>query len=289
MNFKTTLGLTQNCPSNAHSRRQYLRAARRSNAAGAILGKSYTLVLPILGIALWMQSSYAADHPANNYPTNLPPSAQLHYAIKADRSGLTLMGDATVNWQVSGSKPAQTYSINTETRAAIFGKILQADSHGTIDDFGLAPQQYQEKPRNKEAAQAHFNRDTKQITFSDSADVYPIKGGEQDRTSIVWQLVSMARATPKKFIAKSEWNFFVAGRHDAEKWTFTVDENMTIHTPMGDLATVHIIKAPPPDSKDQRLDIWLAPSLEWYPVRLKFSDADGNTIDQNLDQIKNNP
>ncbi|MET3108779.1 hypothetical protein AAKU67_003588 [Oxalobacteraceae bacterium GrIS 2.11] len=233
------------------------------------------------------QPSLAADHPNNSYQTNLPPSAQLHYSIKADRSGLTLTGEATVSWQQTAAN--NSYAISTETHAAIFGKILQADSHGTIDAFGLAPELYEERPRNKSATQTHFNRESKQITFSESADTYPILGGEQDRNSIVWQLVSMARAAPKKFLPKSEWNFFVAGRHDAERWTFTVSENVTMATAMGNIATVHIVKAPPPDSKDQRLDIWLAPSLEWYPVRLKFSDANGDTIDQRLDQIKNNP
>jgi hypothetical protein len=245
-----------------------------------------TMKVALLVTMLWAQAAFSADHPSTNYPTNLPPSAQLHYSIKADRSGLTLAGEANVIWQLSDSK---TYSISTETRAAIFGKILEANSHGTIDAFGLAPDLYEEKPRNKPATQTHFVRDSKQISFSENAETYPIKGGEQDRTSVVWQLVSMARAMPKKFVPKSEWNFFVAGRRDAEKWTFTVDENVTLSTPMGNLNTVHIVKAPPPDSKDQRLDIWLAPGLEWYPVRLKFSDADGDTIDQNLDQIKHNP
>jgi Protein of unknown function (DUF3108) len=235
------------------------------------------------------QSAAGADHPSTNYPTNIPPSAQLHYTIKADRSGLTLLGEASVNWQTADAKPAPTYSISSETRAAIFGKILEASSRGTIDSYGLAPDLYEEKSRNKAAAQARFNRDLKQITFAESSDNYPIRGGEQDRTSIVWQLVSIARATPKKFVQGSHWEFFVAGRHDADPWTFTVDENVTLSTPLGNLPTIHVIKAPPPNSKDQRLDIWLAPSLEWYPVRLKFSDADGDTIDQTLDQIKKNP
>ena len=59
-----------------------------------------------------------------------------------------------------------------------------------------------------------------------------------------------------------------------------------MNTALGSFETVHLVKAPPPDSKDQRLDIWLAPGLEWYPVRLKFSDADGDTIDQRLDQVQ---
>ncbi|PRC94024.1 DUF3108 domain-containing protein [Solimicrobium silvestre] len=250
---------------------------------------SLSLSLIFASLQLLSTAVLAEEHPSINYPTNLAPSAQLHYHIKAKQSGFSLDGEADVNWQVGGSNSTQTYSIKTETRAAILGKILQADSTGLIDSFGLAPDQFEEKRLGKPATQTRFDRKTKTLNFSESSETYPLKGGEQDRTSAVWQLVSIARAAPAQFIPNSQWKLFVAGRRDAEKWTFTVDDNVTISTPFGNVATVHIIKAPPPDSKDQRLDIWLAPSMEWYPVRLKFSDANGDTIDQILDRVKNNP
>lgn len=79
---------------------------------------------------------------------------------------------------------------------------------------------------------------------------------------------------------------FVAGRRDAETWTFKVMQNESLSTALGQLDTVHIIKAPPPDSKDQQVELWLAPSLEWYPVRVRFSDADGDFVEQMIGQIK---
>ena len=42
---------------------------------------------------------------------------------------------------------------------------------------------------------------------------------------------------------------------------------------------------PPPDSKEQALDIWLAPSKEWYPVRLRFTDNEDEFVDQTLQNI----
>ena len=234
----------------------------------------------------WTSLATAADHPTHLVPTSLPPSAQLHYTLRADRNGLTLTGDATVNWQLNDVNPGPTYSITTQTRAALFGKILEADSHGLIDQYGLAPLEYEETPRNKPGTKTSFKRDAGQISFSESTQTYAIKGGEQDRSSVVWQLVSQARATPDKMTPKSSWRFFVAGRRDAELWTFTVADTETIMTGVGKVASVHLIRTPPPDSKDQRLEVWLSPDREWYPVRIKFSDADGDSIDQRLDQIK---
>jgi hypothetical protein len=46
-----------------------------------------------------------------------------------------------------------------------------------------------------------------------------------------------------------------------------------------------VLREPPPGSKDQSLDIWLAPSLEWYPVKLRFVDNDRDYVEQTLERI----
>jgi hypothetical protein len=73
-------------------------------------------------------------------PFNLPPSAELHYAISAKQSGLDLKGEGLVKW--TQSKTA--YSVNTETRAMLLGKILETSSEGSIDAYGLAPSRFVE-------------------------------------------------------------------------------------------------------------------------------------------------
>ncbi|MFZ6773433.1 DUF3108 domain-containing protein [Undibacterium sp. SXout7W] len=214
---------------------------------------------------------------------NLPPAAELQYSIHAKQSGIPLSGSALVKWQLNDGKK---YSIITETRAILLGKILDASSQGHIDEYGLAPEKFIEKRLGKPASTTSFDYDSKTLRFSTANDTYQLKGGEQDRTSATWQLVAQARAAVDKFKPGSEWKMFVAGRRDADPWTFKVIGNANTTTAIGDIPTIHISKAPPPDSKDQQLDIWLAPSLEWYPARLKFSDADGDFVDQVLESVK---
>jgi hypothetical protein len=79
----------------------------------------------------------------------------------------------------------------------------------------------------------------------------------------------------------------VAGRRDAEPWTFKVVKTETIRTGLGQVEALHFVKLPPPDSKDQAIDLWLAPAHEWYPVRLRFSDNDDEFIDQTLEKLLN--
>jgi hypothetical protein len=213
---------------------------------------------------------------------NFPPSAELHYSIQARQSGIGVSGDASVDWQVS----AQKYSVHAETHAMIIGKILDNRSSGNIDSFGLAPDQFVEKRFRKNESTTTFDRAGKTIRFSESDTRYTIKGGEQDRASAVWQLIALLRASGDTVKPGTEWKFLVAGRHDADPWTFKVLGKENTQTGIGMLATIHILKAPPADSKEQQLDIWLAPALEWYPVRLKFTDADQSYVDQVLDKLK---
>ncbi|MFZ6766760.1 DUF3108 domain-containing protein [Undibacterium sp. Di26W] len=250
--------------------------------------RAIPIMMATLLLASASLSSAAQSNPGNEaaikHAYKLPPPAELQYSIKARQSGLSLSGSASVKWQYADQK----YSIQTETRAMLVGKILDASSQGAIDDYGLAPDKFVEKRFGKPATTTSFERDSKTLRFTASGETYNLKGGEQDRTSASWQLISIARAAGDNFKAGTEWKMFVAGRRDADPWTFKVIGPATIKTPMGELAVIHVSKAPPPDSKDQQLELWLAPGMEWYPVRLKFSDADGDFVDQVLESVKKN-
>ncbi|MES2739409.1 MAG: DUF3108 domain-containing protein [Pseudomonadota bacterium] len=226
-------------------------------------------------------TSAAADHPSAKHAFSLPPSADLSYTLKARQRGLSANGESSVVWRAD----ERSYSIVSEAKVALFGKILENKSEGTVDEYGLAPAQYVEKRYRKEASTTSFKRDGKTISFSESDESYPLKGGEQDRTSAPWQLLAMARSAPEKFKPGAELALFVAGRRDAEPWTFKVIKQETVHTGQGEISAVHLSKAPPPDRKGQQVDIWLAPSLDWYPVQLRYADEDGDFVEQTLNKV----
>jgi hypothetical protein len=46
------------------------------------------------------------------------------------------------------------------------------------------------------------------------------------------------------------------------------------------------MRNPPPGSEEQQLDIWLAPALQWYPVKLRFTEGGGDFIEQTLRQVR---
>ncbi|TFW16091.1 DUF3108 domain-containing protein [Duganella callida] len=222
----------------------------------------------------------SGEHPSVKRPTNMPPSADLSYNLKIKQSGLSLNGVATIQWRAGDGH----YSILTESRASIFGKVVENRSEGALDEFGIAPVTFYEKRLRKEPYTTSFKRDARTIAFTESDATYPILGGEQDRSSVTWQLAAIARAAPDKFKPGSEFHLFVAGRRDAEQWSFKVIKTENVQTGAGEISAVHLVKAPPPDAKGQQVDLWLAPSMDWYPVRVMFNDTDGDFVDQTLEK-----
>lgn len=250
-----------------------------SRRAGALFVSAALLALPA---ALAMAADADAPHPVEKRAFNLPPSAELNYSIDAKQSGLDVKGQGLVSW----SNTKTSYKVATETRAMLLGKILETSSEGSIDAYGLAPERFIEKRLRRDPSTTTFNREQNKITFTQSSDSFPLQGGEQDRTGITWQLVAVARANAQKMVKDSQWKFFVAGPRDAEQWTFKVVGREKIRTAQGETSVVHILRAPPPDDQGQKLDIWLAPSQEWYPVRIKFTDPNGDYIEQVLESVK---
>lgn len=242
---------------------------------------TFTRAAAALLCAAALAPAQAVEHPSIKRAFSLPPSADLNYAIKARQRGFALNGDNLTVWRAADGK----YALLSETRTPLFGKIVEHKSEGTVDDYGLAPGAFYERRLRSDPSITTFKRDSKAIVFSESEESYPLKGGEQDRTSAAWQLLAVARGAPEKFTPGSEWVFFVAGRRDAEPWRFKVIGKEAVPTGLGEVSAVHLVKAPPPDAPGQQVDVWLAPTLDWYPVRVRFADADGDFVEQTLEKI----
>lgn len=210
-----------------------------------------------------------------------PPSANLSYTIKAKQKGLSLAGNANVEWRVSKDQ----YTMHSETRANLLGKILETTSVGGIDTFGLAPTKATEKRFRKPQATTTFDRASKSINFSASDAQYPIKGGEQDRNSAIWQLATLARSQPQKFKFGAVIPMFIAGAKEADPWRFKVLAKENIDTELGKLSALHVTKVIKRKSEDQKIDIWFAPGLNWYPIRIRFTEAEGDYIEQTINKV----
>lgn len=223
----------------------------------------------------------AAEQGGVHYTVDPAPSAELKYDVQALREGQTVYGRGKIHWQTEGGR----YSVTGEA-GVLFFTVLQFRSEGALDDFGVAPVIYSEKRFRKSETNTHFNRDERNsISFSASTASYPRAGGEQDRASIIWQLAGIGRGDSEKFVPGAEIGLFVAGVRDAETWRIRVIGLEDIEVGTGKTTAWHIVRAPRAGSYDQQLDIWLAPQQQWYPVRLRYTETNGDYLDMSLSSL----
>lgn len=217
------------------------------------------------------------------YTVSPPPSATLEYEVEGLNKGQTWHATGVNKWLFSGS----SYRITVEAGIRILFKIDlgYVKSEGVINDFGLAPVLYSEKKGRKSMTNTHFRHQERLISFSASEASYPYHDGAQDRASISWQLAAIGRGDSGQFAPGAEIDIFVAERRDAGMWRVQVIGEEEIDTPYGKLLTWHAVRLPRPGSYDERFDVWLAPQHEWYPVKIRWTYANGDYYDLSLSAI----
>jgi hypothetical protein len=214
------------------------------------------------------------------YRYDAPPSAELKYDVKALREGQTVYGNGTIKWMSDGGN----YSVHGEA-GVLFFTLLSFDSTGQIDNGGVGPVLYAEKRFRRSETNTHFQRARNTISFSSSTVTYPRKGGEQDRASVVWQVAALARGDSGKIVPGAELEFFVAGVRDGEPWRMRVVGSEEIDIGGARQNAWHVVRLPRPGSYDQKIDIWFAPQKEWYPVKIRYTETNGEYLDMTLSAV----
>jgi len=220
-----------------------------------------------------------------DYQVNPPPSVELKYDVtKVPRDGQPIYGHGKIHWQSQGNR----YLIAGEA-SVLFFTALTFRSEGMLDEFGIAPVIYNEKRFRRPETNTHFQRERNIISFSASETQYPRRGGEQDRASIIWQLAAIGRGDRHVFVPNARIDVFVAGVRDGETWQIQILGQEDIDLGAGKFHTWHLTRIPRPGSYEQKLDIWLAPRHEWYPVKLRFTETNGDYLDMSLSDLPATP
>ncbi len=211
---------------------------------------------------------------------SLPPSAELVYSARAMQGTRSLSGSGNILWQQNGL----TYTIKGEA-SALFLSLLSYQSSGQLSKAGILPDLYHEKRIGKSATQTHFVRELKTISFSASTAIHEIQGSEQDRGSIIWQLVGMARGDPAKLEPGLTFETIIAGTKAADRWRVQISGIENLALADGNFNAWHWVLLPVENQFDYQIDIWLAPDKEWYPVKIMYGNRTGANLTMTLEKF----
>lgn len=207
---------------------------------------------------------------------SVPPSMVLLYDVQGRAKSLPYSAEAVLQWQQDGAR----YSATLEIKAFLVGSRVQS-SRGRLGPQGLIPERFGDKRRNTEKA-AHFDWAGQRIRFSSNAPDAPLLPGAQDRLSVFLQLAALLQARPEAYA--QGLSLPVAGTGSAEEWVFQMGHLQTLSLPAGAVSARQLTRQPRHEH-DSRVDIWLAPELQYLPVRIRVTEADGSHADQLLRQL----
>lgn len=204
----------------------------------------------------------------------IPGSVRLKYTMTGRAKNMDYNASAQLDWLQDG----QTYDARMLVSALFLGSRSMSSS-GRITADGLAPTRFLDKSRSERAA--HFSPDQGKITFSANTPDAPWAKGAQDRVSVFVQLASLLAGDPGSYPAGSSVSLYTVGPTNADTWTFEVLAEENLSLPAGDITAVKLTRKPQRDY-DQTVEVWLAPSLAWLPVRSRITQQNGDFVDQQL-------
>ena len=209
-----------------------------------------------------------------------PPSTRLSYRLRGDYRG-PVEGSASVEWLRQGSR----YQVHLETS---IGPVLSRHitSEGELSANGLAPRRFTGEQkvifRSPRRWQLRFGAD--KLVLADGKEV-PMIAGAQDEASQFVQLTWLFTTQPERLKVGRSVEMPLAISRKLERWTYDVLAEETLRFGFGAVATFHLKPRSAASGGDLTPEIWIAPSLQYLPVRILIRDDKGNWIDLSLDSL----
>ncbi|KRD16786.1 hypothetical protein ASE39_12520 [Acidovorax sp. Root267] len=204
-------------------------------------------------------------------PVRIPAPTRLVFDVSGQAKKFAYNARAELLWQHDGSR----YEARQEVSAFLVGSRTQR-SVGAITAQGLLPEKFSDKSRSEQAA--HFDHAKGRVTFSANTPEAAVGPGAQDRLSLFIQLGAMLAADPVRFVPGTQVTITTVSARTADRWTFTVEGPETLDLPAGPTPALKLLRLPRKDY-DQKAELWVAPSLNYLPVRIKLTQANGDFAD----------
>lgn len=213
-------------------------------------------------------SAASPEPPGPRYAA--PASVTMHYASFVNG---VQNPDGIIRWEQDGKH----YGLSVETRVLWFRFVFQ--SSGDIGERGLSPTRYQEARRSKVEV-ARFDHATNTVVFETRGGQVPMPTQFQDRFSVFLQLVGWARGDPQRYTTPGVVESFnVADTREVEAMQVQYVGEEDIDVGSGMVHTRHFVRLPRRADDKRRVEIWLAPTLNWMPARLRQTEPDGTQFD----------
>ena len=205
-----------------------------------------------------------------------PASTRVSYLLTGYFRG-DVNGTAQVEWIRAGSR----YQVHLDlvvgpSLAPLITRRMSSD--GEITAEGLSPRRYEQDTkvvlRNRNVVSIGFEPGSVVLANGERRDTMP---GVQDTASQFVQLMYVFSTRPELLRIGNSVDIPLALPHKVAVWTYDVVAEEVLDAPFGPLPTIHLKprRADVPKAGELSAEIWFAPQLRYFPVRIVIrQDAD---------------
>ena len=207
-------------------------------------------------------------------PVTLPNSATLEFNASGLVKGFQYSAGAQLQWQHDG----QYYQARQSISMFLMGERSQT-SEGLITPQGLQPLNFTDKGRKTQSAS--FDVAGGKSRYSGGTADAAIADGIQDRLSVFLQLSALVAGAPDQYPPGTLIELTSSSARAAARWQFRVGATEALNLPMGSVMALRLDKLPGKHS-DQHGAVWLAPAMQYLPVRIKLTQGSDDFVDLQL-------
>lgn len=230
--------------------------------------------------ALPTMAAASAAIATSNVAFEWPPSTRLSYTLSGDFRG-PVVGTATVEWLRAGSR----YQVRMDVSAGLLFS-RRVSSEGEITPEGLQPRRYDEETKVvlRDARRQTIWLDGDRVRLPGGSEA-PRPAGVQDSASQFVQMTWLFTTRPALLERGRTVDIPLALPRRVETWVYEVLETETLQTPAGPVEAVHV--KPRREGKPNELtaEMWVAPSLQYLPVRLLIRQDAQTYIDLLIERL----
>jgi hypothetical protein len=234
---------------------------------------------PAASAASTVEPAASATGTSNAALDTWPADTRLNYRLGGQFRSGELHGSARVQWQREGER----YQARIEIDVTLLASLVLT-SQGEVTPQGLFPRAYEELRRSGPRA---AKLGDSSVVLNDGRSV-PRPQGVQDTASQFVELGHRFATGQDPLEVGRSVNIWLARPGGVDLWTYDIVGQETLHSQsLGGIDAFHL--------KPRRItnprgnitaEIWIAPSLQYLPVRIRVSMGDATYVDLMVDKIE---
>jgi len=222
-----------------------------------------------------------SDTAASSAPPapKLPRRGSIRFVVSRGDQGFVI-GQSLHRWSHDG----KAYTLNNVTETTGIAAMIRParvvqTSEGEVGLDGLRPREFRTEKNGIAGDTASFDWTQMKLILSGGAQhEVRLVIGAQDMLSMFYQLSALYPWVPNEV---SE--IMIATGRKFERYVFKVLGEEKLPTKFGELRALHLRTE---GDGGEAIDIWVGLELQGLPVKIRYADRQGETFDQNAEDIE---